>query len=123
MSIDDIVADIKPIDASSMEAARQRQQRLTKPPGSLGRLEELSVQAAGALGSGRPAIRRQALIVVAADHGVVAEGVSGYPQEVTAQMVMNFFAGGPAINVMARMASVDLTIVDAGVATPLPDSS
>ena len=74
MSIDDIVADIKPIDDSSMEAARQRQQRLTKPPGSLGRLEELSVQAAGALGSGRPAIRRQALIVVAADHGVVAEG-------------------------------------------------
>ena len=121
MSIDDIVADIKPIDDSSMEAARQRQQRLTKPPGSLGRLEELSVQAAGALGSGRPAIRRQALIVVAADHGVVAEGVSGYPQEVTAQMVMNFFAGGPAINVMARKASVDLTIVDAGVATPLPD--
>ena len=120
MTLDNIVADIKSIDDSSMEAARQRQQRLTKPPGSLGRLEELSVQAAGALGSGRPAIRRQALIVVAADHGVVAEGVSGYPQEVTAQMVMNFFAGGAAINVMARMASVDLMIVDAGVATPLP---
>ena len=121
MSIDDIVADIKPIDASSMEAARRRQQRLTKPPGSLGRLEELSLQAAGVLGSERPAIRRQALIIAAADHGVVEEGVSGYPQVVTAQMVMNFLAGGAAINVMARVASVDLTIVDAGVATPLPD--
>ena len=121
MSIDDIVADIKPIDDSSMEAARQRQQRLTKPPGSLGRLEELSLQAAGVLGSERPVIRRKALIITAADHGVVAEGVSGYPQEVTAQMVMNFLADGAAINVIARKASVDLTIVDAGVATPLPD--
>ena len=119
MPIDDIVAGIMPVDATSMEAARQRQQRLTKPPGSLGRLEELSVQAAGVLGSGRPAIRRKALIIAAADHGVVAEGVSGYPQEVTAQMVMNFLAGGAAINVMARRVGVELTIVDAGVATPL----
>ncbi len=121
MSIDDIVADIKPIHASLMEAARQRQQRLTKPPGSLGRLEELSLLAAGVLGSERPVIRRKALIIAASDHGVVGEGVSGYPQEVTAQMVMNFLAGGAAINVIARKASVDLTIVDAGVATPLPD--
>ena len=121
MSIDDLVADIKPVDASSIEAALQRQQRLTKPPGSLGRLEALSLQASGVLGSERPVIRRKALIIAAADHGVVAEGVSGYSQEVTAQVVMNFLEGGAAINVRARMASVDLTIVDAGVATPLPD--
>ena len=121
MSIYDLVADIKPVDASSIEAARRRQQRLTKPPGSLGRLEKLSLQAAGVLGSERPVIRRKALIIAAADHGVVEEGVSGYPQEVTAQMVMNFLADGAAINVIARKASVDLTIVDAGVATPLPD--
>ena len=121
MSIDDIVADIKPIDVSSIEAARQRQQRLTKPPGCLGRLEELSLQVAGVLGSDQPVICRKTLIIAVADHGGVAEGVSGYSQEVTAQMVMNFLEGGAAINVRARMASVDLTIVDAGVATPLPD--
>ena len=103
-----------------MDAARLRQQRLTKPPGSLGRLEDLAIQVAGVLSAERPVIRGKALIIAAADHGVAAEGVSGYPQEVTAQMVQNFLAGGAAINAMARLAGVELTIVNAGIAGPLP---
>ena len=102
-------------------AAQLRQDRLTKPPGSLGRLEELSIQLAGVFGTAQPTVRGKTIVVAAADHGVVAQGVTGYPQEVTAQMVLNFLAGGAAINVMARKAGVDLVIVDAGVATPLPD--
>ena len=88
--------------------------------GSLGRLEDLSIQLAGIFGTAQPAVRGTTVIVAAADHGVVAQGVTGYPQTVTAQMVLNFLAGGAAINVMARSRGVDLVIVDAGVATPLP---
>ena len=121
MTLDDIIEAISPAHAASMDAARLRQQRLTKPPGSLGRLEDLAVQVAGVLGAERPVIRGKALIIAAADHGVVAEGVSGYPQEVTAQMVQNFLAGGAAINAMARLAGVELTIVNAGIANPPPD--
>ena len=120
MSIEDVLAGIRPADAVAREAARLRQERLTKPPGSLGRLEELSVQVAGILGTERPILRGKAVVVAAGDHGVVAQGVTGYPQEVTAQMVLNFLAGGAAISVMARNAGVRLVIVDAGVATPLP---
>ena len=98
-----------------------RQQRLTKPPGSLGMLEELSVQLAGIFGTDRPAPRGKTLIVAAGDHGVTAQGVTAYPQEVTAQMVLNFLSGGAAVNAMARGAGVELVIVDAGVASPLPD--
>ena len=98
-----------------------RQERLTKPPGSLGRLEALSIQLAGIFATDRPKLRGKTIIVAAGDHGVVAQGVTGYPQEVTAQMVLNFLGGGAAINVMARKAGVSLKIVDAGVATPLPD--
>ena len=104
-----------------MRAAELRQERLVKPPGSLGRLEGLSIQVAGILGSARPVIRGKTLIVAAADHGVVAQSVTGYPQEVTAQMVLNFLSGGAAINVLARRAGVDIQVVDAGVASPLPD--
>lgn len=93
---------------------------MTKPPGSLGRLEELSLQLAGIFGTERPVLRGKTVIVAAGDHGVVAQGVSGYPQQVTAQMLLNFLAGGAAINVLARRSGVDLVIVDAGVATELP---
>ncbi len=103
-----------------MRAAMGRQQRLTKPPGSLGRLEEISIQLAGIFGTERPIARDTTLIVAAADHGVVAQGVTGYPQAVTAQMALNFLAGGAAISVMARTRGANLVIVDAGVATPLP---
>ena len=122
MTIDDAVARIGPADAQAMRQAELRQGRLTKPPGSLGRLEDLSVQLAGIFGTERPRLNGKTIVVAAADHGVVAQGVTGYPQEVTAQMVQNFLAGGAAVSVMARKAAVDLVIVDAGVLTPLPDN-
>ncbi len=120
MTLDEVVASIRPADARAKQAAMRRQQRLTKPPGSLGRLEDVSIQLAGVFGTARPVARSTTLIVAAADHGVVAQGVTGYPQAVTAQMVMNFLGGGAAISVMARARGAKLIIVDAGVATPLP---
>ncbi|MGQ9710197.1 MAG: nicotinate-nucleotide--dimethylbenzimidazole phosphoribosyltransferase [Anaerolineae bacterium] len=113
------VAAIGPLREEAMAAARARQDQLTKPQGSLGRLEELSIQVAGITGSPRPVIRDKAVIVVAGDHGVAAEGVSAYPQEVTAQMVYNFLRGGAGINVLARHVGARVTVVDAGVATDL----
>ena len=121
MTLDDVLARIEPVDSRAQRSAELRQQQLTKPPGSLGRLEEFSIQLAGVFRTERPTIRGRKVIVATADHGVVAQGVTGYPQEVTAQMVQNFLAGGAAINVMARTAGVELMIVDAGVATPLPE--
>ncbi len=121
MDLRDVLEGIRPVDVTAVRAAEARQAALTKPPGSLGRLEELSVQLAGIQGTDRPVIRGKAIIVAAADHGVVAQGVTAYPQEVTAQMALNFLAGGAAISVLARRAGVDMVIVDAGVATPLPD--
>lgn len=109
-------------DVRAMRRATTRQMSLTKPPGSLGRLEDISVQLAGILGVDRPAIRGKAVIVAAGDHGVVAQGVTGYPQAVTAQMVQNFLDGGAAISVMARLGGVRQIVVDAGIAAPrLPD--
>ena len=121
MTLGEVIGGIRPGDTKAKRAATQRQQRLTKPPGSLGRLEDLSVQLAGIFGTDRPTVQHTTVIVAAADHGVVAQGVTGYPQAVTAEMVRNFLAGGAAISVMARTRGVDLVIVDAGVATPLPD--
>ena len=112
---------IRPADADAMSRAEERQQNLTKPPGSLGRLEEVSIRLAGIYGTERPAIGGKAVIVAAGDHGVVAQGVTGYPQEVTAQMVLNFLAGGAAISVMCRHLGIRQVIVDAGVAADLPD--
>lgn len=102
-----------------MAAARSRQERLTKPSGSLGRLEALSVQIAGITGEQRPEIRHKAVVVMAGDHGVAAEGISAYPQEVTGQMVLNILAGGAAINVLAQHAGARVAVVDMGVAAPL----
>ena len=102
-----------------MAAARARQDTLTKPLGSLGRLEDLSVMLAGMFGEAVPQIRRKSVILAAGDHGVVAEGVSAYPQEVTPQMVYNFLRGGAAINVLARHAGAEIVILDAGVAADL----
>ena len=112
---------VRPLDGDAMAEARARQDRLTKPRGALGRLEELSVQLAGIAGVCPPPVPAPAAVVVfAADHGVVAEGVTPWPQEVTAQMVANFVSGGAAINVLARVAGASVTVVDVGVATPLP---
>ncbi|CAI8027020.1 Nicotinate-nucleotide--dimethylbenzimidazole phosphoribosyltransferase [Geodia barretti] len=110
-----------PANASAMARAVERQSNLTKPPGSLGRLEEISIKLAGIFGTERPAIGGKAVIIAAGDHGVVAQGVTGYPQEVTAQMVMNFLAGGAAISVMSRHLGIRQVIVDAGVAADLPE--
>jgi nicotinate-nucleotide--dimethylbenzimidazole phosphoribosyltransferase len=92
--------------------------RKTKPRGSLGALEDVAVRIGALRGEAIPPVPRCALVVVAADHGVAAEGVSAYPQEVTAQMVANFAAGGAAINVLAREADARLVVVDAGVGAP-----
>jgi nicotinate-nucleotide--dimethylbenzimidazole phosphoribosyltransferase len=110
------VSRIQPLDADAMALARARQSHLTKPPGSLGRLEELSIRIAGIQRRPRPDVTRKAVFVMAADHGVVAQGVTAYPQSVTAQMVANFAAGGAAINVLARYVGARVLIVDMGVA-------
>lgn len=118
-SIESLIAQIAPPDEGAMAAARARQATLTKPPGSLGRLEALSIQLAGLAGRPLPEIRHKVIVTMAADHGVVAEGVSAYPQAVTAQMVYNFLRGGAAINVLARQVGARVVVVDMGVAAPL----
>lgn len=110
---------IPPLDQQAMAQARTRQQQLTKPPGSMGRLEELAVQLAGITHQALPSIRRKAVIIMAADHGVTAEGVSAYPSAVTPQMVLNFLHGGAAINALARHAGAEVVVVDIGVAETL----
>ena len=103
-------------DARAEAAARARQQQLTKPPGSLGRLEELACWFAGRLSSSTPQISRSEIFVFAADHGVAARGVSAFPQSVTAQMLGNFASGGAAINVLASLEGCRIEVVDVGVA-------
>ena len=122
--LEDTTARIGPLDEEAMASARARQDSLTKPLGSLGRLEELSIQIAGITRQSLPQIRRKAIITMAGDHGVVAEGVSAYPQEVTPQMVYNFLRGGAGINVLARHVGARVVVVDIGVASdiePHPD--
>ena len=114
-SLDRVLKAIKPLDSSTMAAARRRQDSLTKPHGSLGRLEELSIQIAGIRGEAIPKLEDKAIITMAADHGVVAEGVSLYPQEVTRQMVLNFLQDGAAINVLANHVGARVIVVDMGV--------
>jgi nicotinate-nucleotide--dimethylbenzimidazole phosphoribosyltransferase len=118
--LDDISARIGPLDETAMAAAAARLDRLTKPPGSLGRLETLAIQLAGITGLDLPPIDRPAAVVFAGDHGVTARGVSAYPTDVTAQMVANFVGGGAAINVLARLAGAQVVVVDVGVAGPIP---
>ena len=119
-SLEQAVAAIRPPDEEAMSRAAARQATLTKPPGSLGQLEELSIRLAGMLRTEQPRIGGKAIVIAAADHGVVAQGVTAYPQDVTAQMVLNFLAGGAAINVMCRQLGIRQIVVDAGVATELP---
>jgi nicotinate-nucleotide--dimethylbenzimidazole phosphoribosyltransferase len=118
-SLDKVLRAIKPLDESAMDSARARQDTLTKPPGSLGRLEELSIQLAGIQGKPNPQIEHKAIITMAGDHGVVAEKIGNWPQEVTAQMVHNFLGGGAGINVLARQVGARVVVVDMGVATEL----
>jgi nicotinate-nucleotide--dimethylbenzimidazole phosphoribosyltransferase len=102
-----------------MAEARARQDRLTKPRGSLGRLELLSVQLAGIFADPLPEIQHKVIVTMAGDHGVVAEGVSAYPQQVTPQMVVNFLQGGAAINVLSRHVGARVVVVDMGVAAQM----
>jgi nicotinate-nucleotide--dimethylbenzimidazole phosphoribosyltransferase len=106
-----------PLAAAAVEAQRHLD-ALTKPPGSLGRLEELAVRLVALTGP-PPRVNAPVIFTLAADHGVVAEGVSAYPQSVTAQMVENFLRGGAAVNVLARQAGARVIVADFGVAAPL----
>ncbi|MDP9404066.1 MAG: nicotinate-nucleotide--dimethylbenzimidazole phosphoribosyltransferase [Actinomycetota bacterium] len=107
-------------DGRAARAASELQDRLTKPRGALGRIEELGIRLAGMAGQCPPPVPEPATVAVfAGDHGVVAQGVTPWPQEVTAQMVANFVAGGAAINVLARHAGARVVVVDVGVASPM----
>lgn len=117
ITLDKAVKEIGPLDAAAVRRAEARQSSLTKPPGSLGRLEEVSVQLAGIFATEKPQIRGKVVIIAAADHGVVAQGVTGYPQEVTTQMVGNFLRGSAAVSVMSSLLGVRQIIVDAGIAS------
>lgn len=118
-----LVGAIGPLDANSMEQARSRQARLTKPPGSLGVLEDVAVRLAGVAGCCPPPVPFPAAVAIfAGDHGVHAQGVTPWPQEVTAQMVANFLAGGAAINALAGQVGAHVVVVDVGVAGPVPSS-
>jgi len=112
---------VRPLDEKARRDAGELSDRLTKPRGALGRLESLGAQLAAIAGAVPPPIPEPAAVAVfAGDHGVVAEGVTPWPQEVTAQMVANFATGGAAINVLARHASARVVVVDVGVATEIP---
>src|SRR5690242_13630209 len=113
------VEAVAPLDTEIMAAARARQEQLTKPAGSLGRLEVLAIQIAGITGQEQPVAPNKAIVVMAGDHGVTAEGVSAYPAEVTPQMVLNFLRGGAAINALAGVVGARVVVVDIGVASPL----
>jgi len=118
--LEETLQQIQPVDACWIRKAEARQLELTKPPGSLGRLEEIVNRCAAIFESLSFAVARPRIVLFAADHGVCAEGVSPYPQAVTAQMVLNFLRGGAAINCLARAGGIDLKVVDVGVAQPLP---
>jgi nicotinate-nucleotide--dimethylbenzimidazole phosphoribosyltransferase len=118
--LSETLAAVRPADATALAAAIERQDRLTKPPGALGQLEDVGIRLAGLAGTCPPPIPSPAAVAVfAADHGVHAQGVTPWPQEVTAQMVANFLAGGAAVNVLAGLAGAEVVVVDIGVATPL----
>ncbi len=121
--LDEAVAKLVPVDPAAASEARTRQNRLTKPPGSLGRLEDLGTQLCAIARRCPPPVPEPACVAVfAGDHGVLAEGISPWPQEVTAQMVANFVAGGAAVNVLADRVGASVVVVDVGVAGEVPDA-
>lgn len=123
MELNELLSKIGRLDQSAMATTRARQDILTKPQGSLGRLEELSIQLAGITAQPLPQVKHKVIVTMAGDHGVVAEGVSAFPQAVTEQMVYNFLRGGAAINVLGRHVDARVVVVDMGVAavlTPKP---
>jgi nicotinate-nucleotide--dimethylbenzimidazole phosphoribosyltransferase len=117
--INQTIAGIGPLDKKAMEEATIRQDNLTKPQGSLGQLESVSIQIAGIKGNPRPRVIRKVIFTLAGDHGVTRDGVSAYPSEVTPQMVYNFLRGGAGINVLARHIGARVVVADLGVASLL----
>jgi nicotinate-nucleotide--dimethylbenzimidazole phosphoribosyltransferase len=115
MSLEETLKRIRPLDRASESAAQDRLDSLTKPQGSLGKLEEMARRIAVIQGKVPPRLGRKLLFVFAADHGITQEDVSAYPKEVTAQMTYNFLNGGAAINVLARHYGIDTEVVDVGV--------
>ncbi|WP_261302343.1 nicotinate-nucleotide--dimethylbenzimidazole phosphoribosyltransferase [Paenibacillus andongensis] len=110
-----IIDSIKPIHQDVVNQANEHLNQLTKPQGSLGKLEDIARQVAGITGDVMPIFEKKAVIVMAGDHGVCEEGISAYPAEVTPQMVLNFLYGGAAVNVLARHAGAEVVCVDMGV--------
>src|SRR5258708_28109134 len=115
MLLADTLKQIRPLDRSIERVAQERLDSLTKPQGSLGKLEELARRIAVIHRKVPPQLGRKLLFVFAADHGITEEGVSAYPKEVTAQMTYNFLRGGAAINVLARHYGVEVEVIDVGV--------
>jgi nicotinate-nucleotide--dimethylbenzimidazole phosphoribosyltransferase len=109
------IGKIRPLDESAMEQARIKQNLLTKPQGSLGKLEDLSIMVAGIQRTALPRIKDKVILTMAGDHGVTAEGVAMYPSEVTVQQVLNFLKGGGGVNVLSRHVGARVTLVDMGV--------
>jgi len=120
--LDRTIAEILPPDRGREAGIRARLDRLTKPPGSLGDLEELAVRYCLVTGTSAPRMGKKMIFTFAGDHGVAVEGVSAYPRNVTARMVRNMLAGGAAVNVLARHAGVEVRVVDIGVDDPLENA-
>jgi nicotinate-nucleotide--dimethylbenzimidazole phosphoribosyltransferase len=118
MNLKDILPKIQPLDQQWVEKARARTAQLAIPPRALGRLHDISERLCGISGTLTPEVSRRAVLVMAGDHGVAAEGVSAFPQEVTGEMVKNFIRGGAGINVLARWVGADVIVVDMGI---IPD--
>jgi len=119
--LDDTTQRIRPADAASREKAKERLDQLTMPHWALGRLMDLALELAGMTGSTCPPVDKRVVVVMAGDHGVTAEGVSKYPQEVTPQMVFNFLRGGAGINAISRVAGCEVVVVDMGIASDIGD--
>ncbi len=118
-NLDSLLAEIKPLDHEIMEQAQARLDNLTKPQGSLGRLETIARQVCGIQQTITPKVDSKVILTFAGDHGVAEEGVSRFPQEVTQQMVHNFLGGGAGVNVLARHVGAEVRVVDVGVAAPV----
>ena len=119
--LEDTIAAISPQEEASRTRAKERLDQLTMPHWALGQLMDLALDLAGMTRSMRPPVARKAIVTMAGDHGVAAEGVSKFPQEVTAQMVRNFVHGGAGINALARLVGAEVVVVDVGVVGDLSD--
>ena len=120
--IKETIGKIKPIKTAFISKAQEKLDRLTKPRGSLGLLEEFAARIVAITENLTPTFEKKTVIVMAADHGVADEGVSAYPKEVTVQMVYNFLQGGAAINVLAKYVDAKVLVVDMGIAGKIEES-